>query len=705
MDSNLKVGLLGAGYISTWHAEALQRQPGVKITAVCDLNKGAAQGLADAFGVELIFSSLETMLESQSCDVVHVLTPPHLHAVVTRQILESGHHALVEKPLALTSKECQELQDLADAKGVKLGVNHNFLSLPSYEKLRSDVKSGVIGPVDTLTVNWQFPLPVLRSGPYSLWMLRQPENLLFELGPHLFSCVEDLVGPIDNISVRVRNPIEIPGGIKHYQSWQILADAGYTAVTLNLSLVEGQDNRSVQVRGGCGMASVSLAEDTYHLETSNTHEIVVGPLLGQMNQAGQSLGNGLRNFWRQAKSFNRLSPYGLSIARSLELFYNSFEGETGSRVSAETATSVIKMVEQAVEVARPHLSEPQLPAPVENPPEPTVLVIGGTGFIGRHLCHTLADKGYAVRVLSRGRSGGFERADGRISVFTGRLNDFDSIMDALKGIDTVYHLAKAIEKDWDSYLRNDVEVTKMIGKCCLKAGVKRLIYTGTIDSYDASQPDRTITEQTGFDPDLTRRNLYARSKATCEEELLKMWKEDGLPLVIARPGIVIGKGGPLQHWGIGMWHGAGAVKLWGDGQTIMPFVLVDDVANGLVATMETPGIEGDSFNLIGDPMLSARDYFQAIHDELGARICVKPMPISAYYLTDVVKYYAKVYLAKKHGITKPSYRDWKSRTQASPFANAHAKEKLGWEPEADKERFIQRGIVDANLLGYTVPRA
>ncbi len=700
MENTLKVGLLGAGYISSWHAEALKRLPGVKVSAVCDLSKSAAQGLADAFGVELIFSSLETMLDAQACDVVHVLTPPHLHASVTRQILESDHHALVEKPLALTARECRELQTLATERGLKLGVNHNFLSLPSYERLRSDVKNGVLGPLDTLTVNWQFPLPPLRSGPYSLWMLRSPENLLFELGPHLFSCVQDLVGPIENISVRLRNPIEIPGDITHFQSWQILADAESTSVTLNLSLVEGQDNRSVEARGVCGMAKVSLAEDTYQIETSNTQEIIVGPLLNQIGQAGQHLRNGFSNALRQGKSFNRLSPYGLSIARSLELYYNSFEGEQDPRVSAETAAEVIDMVEQAVEVARPDFVLPEVPQMPENPPQPTVLVIGGTGFIGRSLTHALADKGYAVRVLSRGRAGGFERADGRISVFTGQLHDFDNVMDAMKGIDTVFHLAKAIEKDWDSYVKNDVEVTRMIGKCCLKSGVKRLIYTGTIDSYDASEPNRTITEETGFDPDLTRRNLYARSKAACEGELLKLWKEQNLPLVIARPGIVIGKGGPLQHWGIGMWHGAGAVKLWGDGKTIMPFVLVEDVADGLIAAMEKPGVEGQSFNLIGDPMLSARDYFAVIHEYLGAKIHVKPMPISRYYLTDMVKYYAKVYLAKKHGITKPSYRDWKSRTQASPFSNVRAKEVLGWKPEADRARFIHRGVVEANLFGY-----
>lgn len=89
------------------------------------------------------------------------------------------------------------------------------------------------------------------------------------------------------------------------------------------------------------------------------------------------------------------------------------------------------------------------------------------------------------------------------------------------------------------------------------------------------------------------------------------------PRVIARPGIVLGDGGPLQHWGIGRWHGAGAVRLWGSGRNIPPFVLADDVSDGLILMMTRPEALGESFNLIGDAMFSGRDYFDAIRERTG----------------------------------------------------------------------------------------
>ncbi|MEX6632100.1 NAD-dependent epimerase/dehydratase family protein [Hyphococcus lacteus] len=699
----IRAALLGAGYISSWHGNVLRRLPNVEITAVCDLSLNAAKNLADQYGAPNVFTSLEEMLAANVADCIHVLTPPNHHRAATEQILNAGVAAFVEKPFALNAAECHRLDALATEKNVALGVNHNFLMLPSYDKLKAAIKNKTIGPIDTFEANWQFPLTPLRSGPFSLWMLRQPQNLLFELGPHLFAFVADIFGELENVSVELRNPIVIPGGITHHQNWQITGTAMGAAVTLNLSLVEGHDNRSLRVRGIGAVAQYDFAEDAYRIEQASMKDIVVAPLMRQFSLAGQSLKTGITNAIRQTKSLNAQAPYGLSIHRAIESFYQSLaSGEpVDRRLSAGLAARTIELIEVATEQATPKFIPTQQPQTHETKPsnDMTMLVIGGTGFIGRALCHALADEGYHVRVFSRGRGAGFERTDNRISVFTGSLKSDTDLTMAMDGVTGVYHLAKATEASWEGYLENDVAVTRRIGEACLAAGVERLVYTGTIDSYDASQADRPITEDTPFDHDLERRNLYARSKAACEMELNDLAATRGLPLVIVRPGIVIGKGGPLQHWGIAMWRGATACKLWGDGRNIMPFVLVDDVADGLVAAMQAENAAGKSFNLIGDPLLSGQDYFKAIEDGAGVAMRAQPTPIWTYYTVDVIKYWLKRVLAKRSGLTKPSMRDWKSRAQLSPYRNEKAKEILGWLPESDRTRFIERGITNANLFG------
>lgn len=701
----IRTALLGAGYISKWHAEALKRAPGVELAAVCDLSRGAAEGIANAYGAQHVFTSLDDMLAAGVADCVHVLTPPHFHADAAAKILNAGLAAFVEKPFALSSGDCRRLDALAKEKNLSLGVNHNFLMLPSYDKLKADIESRVIGPIDSFEANWQFPLTPMRSGPFNLWMLRAPENILFELGPHLYAFVADLFGELKDINVSMRNPIMLPGGVGHYQSWRIAGAAKGASVVLNLSLVEGEDNRSVRLRGLGAVASYNFAEDSYLRERASMQDIVAGPLARQLSIAGQAAGAGAANAFRQLKSLNGLAPYGLSIQRAVDSFYASMKAgaPVDRRLSAGLAAGATVMIEQTLDAARSQFLPKAMPAAQTSAPAngKSVLVIGGTGFIGRALCHALADKGYDVRAFSRGSGAGLEREDGRISVITGSLKSDDDLRTAMEGVSCVFHLARATETSWEGYLENDVAVTRRIGEACLAAGVACLVYTGTIDSYDASQPDREIAESTPFDHDLTRRNLYARSKAACEEALKKLEREQDLPLVIARPGIVIGEGGPLQHWGIAMWRGATACKLWGDGRNIMPFVLVDDVADGLVLAMENEKAKGASFNLIGDPMLSSRDYFGAIENAYGVAMRAKPTPLWTYYAVDVVKYWLKRLLAKKKGLTEPSYRDWKSRAQLSPYSNEAAKTALGWAPERDKQKFIQRGIAGANLFGVS----
>lgn len=181
---------------------------------------------------------------------------------------------------------------------------------------------------------------------------------------------------------------------------------------------------------------------------------------------------------------------------------------------------------------------------------------------------------------------------------------------------------------------------------------------------------------------------------------MKMHRDKGLPVTIARPGIVVGAGGPLQHWGIGRWHGAGAVKIWGDGRNTLPFVLIDDVADGLILMAEHDAVLGESFNLIGEPMLSARGYFDAIHQKLGARIKVSSGPLGLLYGADAVKFFLKTKVLRRGGLSKPSLRDWKSRAHYSPFDNSKPKEVLGWAPEDQRESFIKAAISDAGLLGF-----
>ncbi|MGI3184647.1 NAD-dependent epimerase/dehydratase family protein [Nioella aestuarii] len=685
----IRIGLIGAGYIASWHADALRATPGVEITAVCDRSQGAAEGLAAAHSAQ-VFTSVTDLIAAQVCDAVHILTPPNLHHDLAVECLEGGLDVLVEKPVALSADETRSIAETAARVGKRFSPGHNFLGLPRYDSLKAMVSDGQLGRIAEARISWCLPLAPLRSGPYGLWLLREPKNLLLELGPHPFSFAVDQFGPLEILSAITGQPVSLPGGETRDQSWRILARAGDVDVTLTLSMVETIDDRSVTLRGSSGMARLDYAADTLVVTRDNTADLVVNPLLKQLGAAKEHLREGLRNAAIQTSSLNRRSPYGQSFQGMNRAVY----GGADPRFSPEAAITVMQAIDDTLALI------PAQPAPavITGTPRPGVMVIGGTGYIGRNLTRALVAEGHDVRVLSRGAHGPFADIADHVETCPVSLEDKAGITEAMEGIHTVYNLAKSMDDTWEDALKNDVGTAVRIGEAALQAGVSRLVYTGTIASYDMSDPDGMITEATGFG-DIEARNLYARSKAECERRLMRMHRQDGLPLVIARPGIVVGGDGPLQHWGIGRWHGAGAVKLWGNGRNILPFVLADDLSEGLIAMMDRDAAIGRSFNLTGEHLLTGREYFEAIHDKLGARMQVSSGNLTAMWLADGVKYALKRYALGRRNAVRPSLADWKSRAHLARFDNSQPKRVLGWQPEADRARFLSRALNAKALFG------
>jgi predicted dehydrogenase/nucleoside-diphosphate-sugar epimerase len=708
---SIRVGFLGTGYIADWHAKALRTVPGCSLVAICDRHAGRARAFGESHKVARVYAELDAMLGDPELDVVHVLLPPGLHGPAGQAVIDSGRHVLLEKPMAATAEECASLAEAAQAKGVKIGVGHNFLFSPVYEALRGDIKAGRLGRPDLITLTWHKGLDQATSGPFNMWMLRDPRNIVLEVGPHLVSALLDLAGPLEIGQVRATNKLELPTGQPFYRRWQVTAGDGATSAVLNFSFAPGFSEHSIHIRGTLASAVVDFEANTYVLNRHtpydldfDRHQISIAESRAIARQARRTLAGTLLSKVKLSKKGN---PYGESIARSLQSFYGGLNEPTvDRRIGPELGTQVIAFCQTIGSLANLDLPSETDTNPRSGSdsaliernaetrrPAAEILVLGATGFIGRELTRRLLQDHEVVRVMVRdpGRLPSDLFGNPRVEVITGDLSRTDDLNKALDGIRFVYHLARPMVKTWPEFVEGEIEVTRRVAEACLDRKVERLLYTSTIDSYYAGKDAGTITEETPLDPRISSRNYYARAKAASEEILKALRRERGLPVVIFRPGIVIGRGSSPFHWGVGMWSWNSVCQIWGSGRNPLPLVLVEDVADAMACSLAVPGIEGESFNLAAAPGLSAHDYIAEVERYAGVELQKIPTAPWKLYIADLGKWAVK--RAIRHPDRRqPSYRDWESRTQRAHYDCSKARKLLNWTPVDDRDLFIRRGI-------------
>ncbi len=693
-----RVAILGTGYIAEWHIKALRALRNVEVDAVCDLDRGRAESFAARHRIPNVHGSLGDLLDLHAHDAVHILVPAEGHCRAAREVLDRGVHAFIEKPMCLRSEECEALSELAIAKGVQVGVSHNFLYAGVYEQLRRDVMGGALGRVDQVDIVWNKELGQVTNGPFDAWMLREPGNVIFEIGPHSVAHLLDLVGQPDALSVRATNPIELPTGRLFFRRWRVEAYKGHVAANLSFSFVPGFSEHTIHVRGSTAAATVDFERNTYIRHQHLRHDYDLDRHAMSTKEAAslrKQAGNTLRDYAvsKVTKSPGG-NPFGASIAASVAAFYADLGRGLDPRISARMGRDTVATCERIVSLAGlPTQDLTQTATKLSVPARrPEVLVLGATGFIGKELVRQLTLLDRPTRVLVRKPGGTAATFDRRVvDVMQGDISRPEDLDRALDGITHVIHLARAQAKTYDDFIKHDVEVTGILAEKCLARGVSRLIYTSSISPYYSGKHAGTITEKTPLDAKIGRRNAYARIKALTEETLLAMHRRDGLPMVIFRPGIVIGRGSRPFHPGVGLWAWDSICRFWGRGTNLLPIVLVDDVASALVAALDTPGIEGECFNLVGEPCITAREFVREIENHAGITLDTAPSSIARFYLADMSKWLIKL-LIRHPDRRLPSYRDWESRSQRAVYDCTKAKTWLNWLPTTDRGEIVRRGI-------------
>jgi len=164
----LKVGIIGTGNICDSHIKGYLDFPQqCEITALVDLTPAKASAKAQEYGLDAaIYGSAVEMLQTEDIDVVSIATPPATHADLTIKCLEAGVNVILEKPMAPSLQECDEILAAVEASGKLLSVIAQNRFRDDTANLKAVLESGLIGPISHVEVNsaWWRGLPY-----YDLW--------------------------------------------------------------------------------------------------------------------------------------------------------------------------------------------------------------------------------------------------------------------------------------------------------------------------------------------------------------------------------------------------------------------------------------------------------------------------------------------------------------------------------------------------------
>ncbi len=182
-DTPVKVGVVGMNYWGPNLARNFARLPGTRLSWICDLDESTLDRHRSAYPQTAFTTDLDDLLGDDELDAVVIATPVPTHAPLAKRVLQAGKDAFVEKPLALTAADADELVQVAQAGDRVLMVDHLLVYHPAVQKLKQLVDEGTLGQVFYLYGNRQ-----------NLGIVRPDENALWSLGPHDISVMLHLVG-------------------------------------------------------------------------------------------------------------------------------------------------------------------------------------------------------------------------------------------------------------------------------------------------------------------------------------------------------------------------------------------------------------------------------------------------------------------------------------------------------------------------------
>lgn len=201
MTADTSVAVVGLGYWGPNLLRCAVENNNCIVKAICDADTEALSKLARRYPAIERTPDLDRVLDDTEIEGVLIATPVTTHYELVKRCLLAGKHVLVEKPLAATSEESQELIEIADERGVVLMPGHTFIYSPPVNKVKQMIDEGDLGDLFFGT-----------SSRVNLGIHQSDVSVVRDLAPHDFSILLHWLGPPEFVRAIGRASI-IPGNL------------------------------------------------------------------------------------------------------------------------------------------------------------------------------------------------------------------------------------------------------------------------------------------------------------------------------------------------------------------------------------------------------------------------------------------------------------------------------------------------------------